>query len=127
MEPNARKMLNYLSEPLRALDYDEDFMPLDKIYSTYGEYNGCSQNYITTCLQYLADKGFIDYAKDESGNIIGVKLKYKAYHHKYFTWVSIRSFLGKSIVVPIVVTLLTLIVINLAKDVLPQWLVHLLR
>lgn len=88
---------------------------------------GLSEHHVMACVRELEKRGYIRYGMDQHGNIVGFELEAKGYHARYYHWAAVRDFLTKSVLVPIIVTLLTLIVTNLAKSSLPAWLARLLE
>lgn len=58
---------------------------------------------VSAAIKYLTDNGYLDeIVRNE--RVIGIKLSHKCLHRKYFTWVSIKSFLFRSILTPILVS-----------------------
>lgn len=92
----------------------------EEFYDEYCASTGISEDRAMACIRYLISEGYVlshDYC---------FELEHKAYKHRAFTRQAIIAFLVKSVLIPILVTILTLIAISLAKDVLPQWLSRLL-
>lgn len=72
---------------------------------------------VSAAIKYLTDNGYLDeIVRNEK--VIGIKLSHKCLHRKYFTWVSIKSFLFRSILTPILVSFFTTLVTLLLTKLL---------
>lgn len=71
-------------------------------------------------LRLLCSKGYIRYASNQTGSTVGFELENKAYHRFHYTWASVRSFLFKSVLVPVIVSLLTNLAVSLLATLLPH-------
>jgi len=117
LDRESKQMLGYITNPKNM---PNGHMMYSTFYEAYCKSTGLSENRAMSCIRHLTDEGYV-----RSGGHF-FELEHKAYQRHAFARQAVYAFLAKSIVVPIVVTILTLIVINLAKDVLPQWLSRLL-
>lgn len=79
--------------------------------------NIATRPYISAAIKYLTDIGYLDEII-RNGKVIGIKLSHKCLHRKYFTWVSVKSFLFRSIFTPILVSFLTTLVTLLLTKLL---------
>lgn len=122
LDPVSRKMLRYLTNdknnPLGMMLYN-DFCEV------YAAYSGISEHRAMACIRYLKECGYV-----KSGGHY-FELEHKAYRRSAFSRQRVLVFLGQSIVTPIAVaiitTILTLILLNQLKEVLPEWLSRLLQ
>lgn len=68
---------------------------------------GLSEHRVMASVRQLKSDGYIRYSQNQQGRNIGFELENKAYHRIHYGWEQLRSFLFKSVLVPIAVTLLT--------------------
>jgi hypothetical protein len=96
-------------------------------FDAYEEHSKLPEHQIMACIRYLRDLGYVK--EDDRG--IGFELEHKAYAKTELEWIKNWEFIRKSVIVPIIVailtTILTLALLNTAKELLPSWLVHLLQ
>ncbi len=71
--------------------------------------NIATRPYISAAIKYLTDIGYLDEII-RNGRVVGIKLSHKCLHRKYFAWVSIKSFLLRSILTPILVSFFTTLI-----------------
>ena len=72
---------------------------------------------VSAAIKYLTDNGYLDeIVRNE--RVIGIILSHKCLHRKYFTWASIKSFLFRSILTPILVSFFTTLVTLLLTKLL---------
>lgn len=96
---NSEEPMGYvLNEPRISLFYNSN-----KFYD-YSPYS----NEIEGIIQQLVDDGYL-----ELFNRHDFKLTHKGLHRRTFQWIEIKQFLLRSILVPIVVSIITTAIINL--------------
>ena len=113
MDKNSKQMLKYLTDKKCNPD---GYMLFDDFYENYEEFSGLEEHETMACMRYLVDNGYISYCQNQDESNVGFELEHKAYHKKYFQWVSVKRFLIKSVLIPIAVSILTTLVIALLKD-----------
>lgn len=104
MDRNAIKMLRYIRESDVCA---EGYCRYDDFYPAFEAETGWKHQRVMCCVRYLEKHGYISYCEDSEGNHAGFELEHKAYHTRYFAWVSIRDFLVRSFLVPIAVSAVT--------------------
>ena len=123
LDRQSKKMLRYLTSKKHNPD---GYMMFHEFYTSYSEFARITEHQTMACMRHLEQRGFIQYGENQYGDTVGLELEHTAYQHFAFSRMAVLSFVGKSIIIPILITLLTLITVNLAKDALPVWLKHLL-
>lgn len=76
-------------------------------YDECVEATGLTEHQVMASVRQLESDGYIQYVPNQHGDVLGFEFQNKAYHRFHYNWVSVRSFLFKSVLVPIAVTLLT--------------------
>lgn len=104
MDKQARNMLNFMKTSDLCRDGDCLFVDF---YEAYCNKFSVSESIAMACVRYLESKGYIKYGRNQHDVIVGFVLEHKAYHSAYFTWVAFRSFMVKSVLVPIAVSAIT--------------------
>jgi hypothetical protein len=95
-------------------------MKYSDFYNAYTAFAKITEHQAMACIRNLTNEGYVNSAG------IGFELEHKAYKRRAYAANRFLAFFGRSILTPIVVTLLTLITINLLRESLPPWLLHLL-
>jgi len=80
---------------------------------------GLSEHRVMACVRELEKRGYIRYGTDQHGNVVGFELEAKGYHARYYHWAAVRDFLVKSVLVPIIVSVITTILVALVSGWLP--------
>lgn len=76
-------------------------------------YDACSattrltDHQIMAIIRQLEFDGYIRFCQDNFGNSVGFELEHRLYCFRYYRWVSVRSFLVNSILVPLIVAAIT--------------------
>lgn len=104
MDQSCKKVLRYM---LRVNPADEGHCLFHHFYDGCTQATGLSEHHVSTCIRTLEKLGFIAYVADQRGHTVGFELESKAYHRFHYGWVTVRDFLFKSVLVPILVTLVT--------------------
>lgn len=104
MDRKARKMLKYMKTSDLLRDGGCLFV---EFYDSYCDSSKLSEDEASACIRYLEDSGYIRCEKNRHGDVVGFELEHKAYHSAYFSWVAFRSFMLKSVLVPIAVSAIT--------------------
>lgn len=107
MDSDARRMLRFIR---RSDLCSQGFCKFDDFYDAYCAQTGWPRQRTMSCMRHLESMGYISYCEDAEGNHVGFELEHKAYHHWYYSWVNLRDFLAKSILVPIFVAWVTAII-----------------
>lgn len=104
-------------------DFQEDLDDLAKKLSVGTET-------LRSAINYLHDAGLIDYAKSQSGMVMGFRLNYRGVKHKEFSQEDRKNFWKQSVLTPVLVSLATTIVTSLLLPQLPvllRWLLSLIQ
>jgi hypothetical protein len=109
LDNTSRKMLKYLA--------DEHHNPTGGMlfvdfYDKYPKYANMSEHQAMACIRYLENQGYIKFGKSQSDMYVGFELEHKAYKRFAFARNALYEFLAKSVLVPIIVTLLTMLIVN---------------
>lgn len=112
MDRDTRKVLNHM---LKTAPGKSGYCLFDHFYDSCVESTGLTEHRVMASVRQLHAAGFIRYTPDQLGRNIGFELEIKAYHRIHYNWEQVRSFLSKSILVPIAVTLLTNLIASWLK------------
>lgn len=117
----SKKILNYMqtasSSPSDTYyDFDEDLDAIASAVSTDGES-------ARAAVRYLQELGYIKFAYNRSGDIaIRFYLDHKGLHYREFRWIATKEFWKRSVLTPIIVTVLTTIFLNHLWPTIWRWL-----
>lgn len=76
-------------------------------YDACVEATGLTEHQIMASIRQLHSDGYIAYVPDQRGVDVGFEFENKAYHRFHYKWEDVRSFLFKSVLVPVAVSLVT--------------------
>ena len=114
MDRDSRAMLSFIkSDPV----CQNGFCLFSDFYDAFEAKTGIDEHRAMACIRFLESSGYIAYCQNQLGQNVGFEFEHKTYHQAYFTFSSIRSFLIKSVLIPIAV--------SAATSLLTMWLTQL--
>ena len=123
LDCQSRKMLRYIT--------DKEKVPLgyalfSEFFPRYSSYSGLSEQQSMACFRYLTSMGYVKEACDQDGVALGFEIEHKGHRHGQFTAILVWSFIARSVIVPIVAAILTVVALNALKAYMPEQIARLL-
>lgn len=88
---------------IAAADEDNMVCDLDNIYLKTSKY---TESQINDSINYMCEEGYITSSYDFKGNV-DISIEYKGLHYKDFSRMEFKRFIMKSILTPIIVSIIT--------------------
>ena len=104
MDRCTKKVLRYM---LNAKPGKTGHCTFAYFYDDCAKYTGLTEHRVMASVRQLETDGYIQYVSNQHGDVLGFEFQNKAYHRHYYNWVAVRSFLFKSVLVPIIVSMIT--------------------
>lgn len=106
----SKKILKYMQavpHPSETYyDFDDDLNEIAEAISS-------DKESVRAAVRFLNDEGYIKYGYTQKGRIYNFYLDHKGLRYSEFTWIARKEFLMKSILTPILVSILTNLLLKL--------------
>lgn len=104
MDRTSRRVLRYM---LTTNPGTIGHCSFSDFYDDCSSYLSIPEHQVMASIRFLESSGYIRYVPNQNGNIVGFEFENKAYHRTRYKLESLFAFLFKSILIPVLVSLLT--------------------
>ena len=95
-------------EFLKMCNTNDDMTPQEKFDILCDKYSPLK---VKSALNHLNENGYINFSSSGESYVYWFELKHKGLNYREITWLEFKSFVCKSVIVPIFVSLLTTLII----------------